>query len=598
ARPMGGISGRVAVPSGLDVTKTTILLMRESDDGQTKYETSTLADSSGAYSFQYLTSGRYKIFFRNSTAVESWNGTGLDGADREHAPWIEVGEDQAVTGIDIRLKSPATVSGYVAFPPGARPPGSGWVEAYREGSVEQKGTGGSIELSGKYTILGLPPGSYKLKFVASQYMYDPLWSGGSLTRENATSFVVPEGGVVLGQDASFAWESNSASVSGTLTSADGGSAEGISVGVYRIKPGNWSGIGEFAASAKAGPDGRYTVPDLHTGVYKVAAWTSLVTGGRFWYGGSNEAGAAIVEVKTGTAVTDINMKLPAGASISGSVSGYSGVGDLRVEVYSASNTNPRSGGVLRYATVNPDGTYSVSGIPAGPVIARLFGEAAGKANQWYGGTMASATKLNMVVGKNVSGINFSSVPEAAITGHVKAPLKLESTSVNVFNSAGQEVGDALSAKDGSYTVRGLMPGTYTVRFGPGTPYYPFHWYGGAQNKSGASGVTLVTGQVVAGIDSNVIIVKPVPTLSPTGGTPQPSSPVPTASGTSSSGPGGSATSMRGAGTGQTPWGDPNSGGLAVTGASATMSVVVIAGGVLSALGIALMLILKRRRARH
>jgi hypothetical protein len=188
-----------------------------------------------------------------------------------------------------------------------------------------------------------------------------------------------------------------------------------------------------------------------------------------------------------------------------------------VRVYPAANPHPRSGPPLGYAFVNPDGSYTVSGLPSGDVKVQLYGEIGGYANQWYGGTMATATTLNVTEGQTTQGVDFTAVPEAVIAGQVKAPFDPDATIIRILNLAGQEIGDALPEPDGSYEALGLPAGSYKVEFTQTAAEHAKSWYGGKTFASAAT-VTVVAGQTVTGIDSDVV-KKPAPPQKPAETTP-------------------------------------------------------------------------------
>jgi len=574
------ISGTVTVPGGVDVTQTTVTLLVEVPDGYTMFDSETAPDATGAYTFSGKWPGRYKIVFSNPATTAVWNG----GAPAEEAaPFIELADGQAVTGVDASLLTAGSISGTVTFADGAEPEPV-LVSAFPEGSSEPS-AGASTDPDGNYTLEGLAPGSYKLNFMGTSGQYPTVWNGNSLSQETAPAIVVAGGAAVTGEDVTFTVDAGGASISGTVARLGGGGVEGTPVQVFNLS-------GAPVSLANVSADGTYAVSGLAAGSYKVAVLPSPIGSDPVWYGGADEATATPVEVAAGSAVTGIDFTLPAAASLSGTVAGYDGEAPLMVRAYPAANPSPRFGPPLGFALVNPDGSYTVSGLPTGQVKVQLYGEIGGYANEWYGGTMATATTVDVTVGQTTPGIDFTAAPEAVITGQVKAPLDPQATAIRILDRAGHEVGDAYPEPDGGYEAFGLPAGSYKVEFRATVEGGPTTWYGGKTFASAAT-VTVVAGQTVTGIDSDVV-KKPTPPRKPAAATqdPQvnPAANIIVAQ---------AATDPVGTGLAAAGGSDPAANGeLAQTGTPANLTPLGLAGGVLGAAGVVLLLVTRLRARRQ
>ncbi|MGW9414506.1 hypothetical protein [Arthrobacter cupressi] len=493
------ISGTVTVPAGADVTQAVVLLLVETPEGYTMPDAEITPDATGAYTFAEIWPGRYKIVFAHPATTVVWNG---GASTEETAPWIELAEGQSVTGADATLALAGSIAGTVSFAAGADPE-QVVVSAFLDGSYDFPVTATATDPDGQYILENLAPGSYKLNFMGSAAS---VWNGNSLSPETAPAIVVAEGSAITGEDVTITVDPGAGSISGTVVRLGGGGVEGTLVEVRDL-------TGMPITETNAAADGTYTLSSLAAGLYKVSIHPSPIGSDPVWYGGTDQATATPIEVAASAAVTGIDFTLPAAASLSGTVAGYDGEAPLMVQVYPLSN-HPRYGPPLGYTMVNPDGSYTVSGLPTGQVKVRLFGEIGGYANEWYGGDIRTTTVLNVTEGQTTSGINFTAVPEAVIAGQVKSPFPPDRTTVRVLNEAGNEAGDALPAEDGSYEVFGLPAGSYTVEFQASTDDGSMtSWYGGKTLASAAT-VTVAAGQTVTGIDSDVV-KKPAPPRKPT-----------------------------------------------------------------------------------
>ncbi|MFJ3958064.1 collagen binding domain-containing protein [Arthrobacter sp. NPDC090010] len=555
----GSISGTVTAPAGVDITQTTVSLDLETPDGNTMFESETHPDSTGAYSFEGKWPTRYKLTFANPGALTVWNG----GAPTEAAaPWITLAEGQTITGQDANLVYPGgSISGMVTVPVDWTPVGNVNVEAYSDAWGDSAAASTAPDADGKYTLSGLLPGSYKVKFTYGIQPDPPVWNGDAATRAEAPVIVVANGGSVTGQDASFVY---TGSISGTAKTPEGTALINRRV-ILETE------TDDFVDNVALDAQGRFSFTGLAAGKYKLALASSLPGGPNLWYlDAPDEASATLVTLAKNGAVAGIDFTAPAESNgrVVGRVAGYTGDKPLLVAVYPAANPHPRYGPPLATAPVGADGRYAVFGLPTGNTKVMLVGEVGGYANQWYGGGMNTATVVPVVDGQTSRGIDFTAVDEAVISGTVKAPIGPGPAYIQVVNLAGQFVGDAFTEDDGSYAVHGLPAGSYKVEFSSTLRGGPVSWYGGADFDSAAV-VTVSAGQTLTGIDSGVVIGEPSKPK-PGAAAPQPGTPLT---------PVGAAQ----------PVASVVGGELAATGASEALAPLGLAGGALGGLGLMLLL---------
>jgi hypothetical protein len=291
--------------------------------------------------------------------------------------------------------------------------------------------------------------------------------------------------------------------------------------------------GNSSASAETSTDGsttgQYDLSGLAPGSYTVLALPTANDGDVPTYSNGATAYAqatALTVVANATTTTNTNIALVTGATISGTVSGASGggVGDLEVDLndaggYTAYGYYGNGGGVVtrELETLTSSGasvgSYSFTGLAAGTFYVDFqdAGASDSYANEWFGGTptISGATPVTVADGDS---FNASQVLSAAaqITGTLDdgingGPLTAVSAYVEAENSQGDEVASAeVDAANGTYTVIGLMPGTYWLYADPEnigtTTDYASGYYDGAaslaQSEPTGQSITVAAGQSV------------------------------------------------------------------------------------------------------
>lgn len=300
------------------------------------------------------------------------------------------------------------------------------------------------------------------------------------------------------------------SITGTVFGPGGTPEAGLQVGA-RLFPDT-----SVYKTTNTASDGTYTLDGLAAGTYYMAVRDSTGALPSGYVSGSTLTpfGPLASVITVGTGSTHVDVHVPAGHTISGTVTaGGSPLAGIRLFVCGAlDSAMPETGAVYcDHATTAADGTYSVAVLP-GPYTVAFIDFTNTYPETFYstsGATLdgAAATVLT-VSSTNITGIDalLAKAPAYAgsITGTVTdaSAAPVSGVSVSACPTAGPPVCySATTGSDGAYTL-GLPAGSYTVSFDDPTLAHPSGYYGSggfAATPAGATPVT-VAASAVSGID--------------------------------------------------------------------------------------------------
>jgi hypothetical protein len=257
------------------------------------------------------------------------------------------------------------------------------------------------------------------------------------------------------------------SISGKVT--DGSTGKPLAkvvVSVYN------AATGILVKSAKTASSGTYSVTALATGTtYKVLFDGSALAQGyarRFYNGtmvGFNTATPVIIQ---STAVAGVNAALVPGGSISGTVNdGSKGIAGIKASAYTTYGV-PVFGAT---ATTKADGTYIITGLPAGDYRAQFDGGSA-YAVGYNGNTsvLDGTNPITVSAGSSASAgvATLSSASIASIFGQATdaaTSAAIPNVTVSAYTDSGNFVKSVQSDAGGNYRIDGLTDGTnYKVFF--------------------------------------------------------------------------------------------------------------------------------------
>ena len=489
----------------------------------------TLTGRGGHYSFN-VGRGRWEIGFANECggkyAPQWWKHVGSEAK----ATLLNVRRGSHFSGIDAKLVIGGIITGTVRAGQSSGP-GLGGVCVVANG----RGRAAGIEQiaktrkDGSYKITGLGTGRYQMQFDSH------CGAGGRYVGRTLKGLVgVSDGKTTRGINTFLV---RAAEISGTVTAAQGGAPlAGICVFSLPIVTGQGVvPIGEFGI--QSGPQGGYTITGLTPGEYTVNFSGGCGSTGSYAPQDYNNkavpAAADTVTLAAGQHATGINAAMQPGGTITGKVTDHASAPLGGICVFATSEpdagglgtgldglligspgaffsdvvgTGPKGG--YRIANLVP-GSYAVSfasgcGARLGPTVyaAQWFDPQGGNLPDW----------LAVRAGVVTSGISASLRRGGSIAGIVRTPAgnPLRGICATAFPLSGQPTeallvaGGAGSARDGSYQIRGLAAGRYSVVFGPcaGQPY-ALSWFKGATSSASAKPVSVTDGHVTGGINARM-----------------------------------------------------------------------------------------------
>jgi hypothetical protein len=363
-----------------------------------------------------------------------------------------------------------------------------------------------VARNGSYRIRHLAAGRYDVQFsTCLRSQYGGQWYRDQRTEGSATPVRVRQGKATAHIDAKLAV---GGSIAGRIVTSTGHGRRGFCVDAY-------DSATQSLRLAFTDRFGRYKIAGLSTGRYQIFAADCTAANA------ASNTRPGRVHVHAPQALTGIDVRLPAGGSLSGRVltgSPAAARGDVCVIAVPV-----KTGGSFGVTTTNPDGTYQITELAPGKYQVYFADPYCylpddDLAPVWFKDqpTPATATQLSVVAGANTSGINETLVSPGSISGSVTnrahAPVEGECvTAVPVrfepdpFLGISQPPEIAVTTATGGYSLVGMQPGRYKVRFstGCGDSGFATQWWQHASSGTTATVITVGVGGVVTGIDATL-----------------------------------------------------------------------------------------------
>jgi hypothetical protein len=360
---------------------------------------STVTNYAGQYTLSGLASGYYTLSFApsyNALAPVKEYVPSLD----EHAAGVR---EPANTTLNVSLLHGGKVTGRVTD--GSDIPLSN-INVYASDGV--MGASGNTNMNGEYTITGLPSGAYTITFTPWSSMAQFAIQNYSVTVSVAAPNTTPDVNGVLTVMAGF--------ITGTVRVADTGLPVSFGQVVIQGIDNHYEGYGYIPCYCGL-PAGSYGFRGLAPGRYRVLASSPGSVYIPTYYGGAFTAeSATVITVTSGVTRTGVDITLPAGGQISGTVADTGGylVTDIGVDVLDA------GGALVASSTTNNSGAYVTSpGLPSGNYrvhfhsgSSKWFCTTDFYSTRYYSGSnsLEQATLVSVVQGSVTSNVDAVLVP--------------------------------------------------------------------------------------------------------------------------------------------------------------------------------------------
>lgn len=503
-RPGSTISGTVTTSAEKPVSKLCVLAQAPADAaanveiGGPFAGTEAQTGKTGSYAIRNLAAGRYAVEFGPCGGVpgyvDRWFG-GRPGTAT--GDFVDVGAGATAAGINAAVVRGGAITSAIRSSKGTPVSSSCEVLTNRKtGEV----TSTIVAFGGTdYQIGGLAPGLYTVKWYTCEEGagYAAQWYNRKSTPQAATPVRVSAGRTTGRINASLV---KGGKITGRLT------AKGKPVVNFCVTAESPSGA--FVGFGETRKNGDYTVHALNTGTYHLTFSDCNASPREL----ADFNLTRTVHVTAPKTTGGVNAVAPPGGSVSGTVragSPAAGQGNVCVE---ADPVNARQAG--GFATTSHSGHYTIANLAAGRY--GIFFDTRGDCDNSQGGlvpqwfedaaTKAGATIVTVTAGQNLPGIGATLRADGGISGKVTAKASGDALGGVCVRAVPQAAGRAASfttTAGGSYSLTGLIPGTYTVQFssGCGATGLATQWWDDKSSAGSATVITVKSGAVTTGIDA-------------------------------------------------------------------------------------------------
>ena len=369
------------------------------------------------------------------------------------------------TNINVNLPAAFSIGGTIRDNAGALLSGA---NVSVIGTVAGFGGYATTDATGKFKVIGLSPGQYRV-FVSAptaKNLVDGYYYGGNtshFTTNSATANLVTVGPSKTLPDIKLPL---GYTISGKVTTTGGAAIAGATVSVS----------GKSFDFATTSATGTYTLKGLAAGTYKMsitAPSASNYLSGYYYTGNTNKFTLAVASasgIVVGPNKSGVNVKLPGGYQISGTITSTGGTPLAGVVVQPTNATY-----FVRSVQTDATGKYTLKGLPAATYKLSLYPDpttsyrdgyyTSSNTNHFSAGAGGAS---GITVGPNKTGINIKIPTGYSISGMVTttggAPIPYAYVSAD---NAGGSARSASTDATGKYTIRGLSGGNQILQIEPG-----------------------------------------------------------------------------------------------------------------------------------
>jgi len=492
----GAISGTVADSSGNPIFSAAVDIY----DMNNQYIAGAGANSSGYYLSTTLPAGNYKIRFTppyGSVYLSEWYNDKGTFADADAIP---VTAGQTTPGVDAQLLTGGSVTGTVTDISDNPIQNVNVCVYITSGSYKSALT----NPEGKYEVVGMATGNYKVYFNAASTGYCSEWYIDKSTYAVADPVGVTAEQTTPDIDAQLIL---GGVLSGRVADESGNGIQGVRVRLYD------SGNKTFSI-VTTDSGGNYTISGILPGSYRVNFDATNVAGNyvsEYYNDKFTLSRADAINLISGQTTT-IDAVLSPGGIMSGRVTdtGGNGIANVHVSVRNAYTT-----GQYKYKYTDGSGNYTIQGIPAN--LCRVYFNTdstdASYVPEWYNDKTDSyfAEIFNVTPGQTFSGINAVLAPGGIISGRItdaSTGAGIAEMEVYAYDLNGNMVNTyGYSDENGDYTIKGLATGNYKINFEAYyynqyyNTNYSDQWYNDKYSLQTADMVAATAGQTTSGINA-------------------------------------------------------------------------------------------------
>ncbi len=340
-----------------------------------------------------------------------------------------------------------------------------------------------------YTLSHQLPGPYQIAFGGScvGLNFATQWYRDSATRRGAARVVIRANHTTTGISSALV---KGGTIAGHVTAA--GSATPLSnVCVFAQDPSQYY----FYGFGRTNKHGFYRVVGLNTGSYELS-FSPCNSGGA-----DNAADLVlpkVAHVRTGQPTTGVDASLAAGGTVAGTVSGGTPVAGLPNICVQATGVNVDAASETSTAG---DGSYQLQNLPQGSYLVSFAAQPYCDDSGLFAPQNYKAP-VSVTAGGTTSAVDVTLGADGTISGTVANThgSKLAGVCVTAFGPTGPVVA---TTSAGRYTIGGLLPGRYRVRFsaGCGRSGLRTQWWQHAPTRSKAKVLRITAGLNLAMINA-------------------------------------------------------------------------------------------------